>query len=88
MIKLEKHSEAGDDGVLIKLSKLRDYFNPLLNENKHLEEDYSRFLLAMLQMWLNLTKTNQIIHKQVLPHLREVASNERYSGIFVEYMRG
>jgi len=31
---------SNDDDVLIKLQKLRDYYNPLLHENKQHEEAY------------------------------------------------
>lgn len=48
VLKITNEESESKDGVLIKLQKLRDYFNPLLSENKHYEEDYQRFILAML----------------------------------------
>jgi hypothetical protein len=38
--------------VLLKIQRLRDFFNPVLDENKVHADDYNRFILAMLQAWL------------------------------------
>ena len=62
---------------------MRDYFNPILAENKSFADDYSRFALAMLLFWVENTAENSFI----LSHLVELSSTERYAEIFVEYMR-
>jgi hypothetical protein len=38
----------------VKIQKLRDFFNPILAENRKYADDYQRFILAMLLAWLQL----------------------------------
>jgi hypothetical protein len=60
---------------------LRDYFNPILAENEKYADDYKRFVLAMLLVWVESSESF------ILKHLVELSSTEKYAEIFVEYMR-
>ena len=66
---------------MIVVQRLRDYFNPILAENSKWEDDYKRFVLAVLILW---TETKS---KFLLSHLVELASTDRFAIVFVEYMR-
>ena len=41
----------------------------------------------MLALWLSLSKAKKATNKEIIPHLRELASNDHYVSIFVDYMR-
>jgi hypothetical protein len=65
----------------VAVQRLRDFFNPLLSENKSHEQNYKRFVLALLMFWTEERP------RWLLNHLKEMASNSNLAPIFVEYMQ-
>lgn len=89
LFKVLKHSKNNNaqeaDALKHKVQCLRDYFNPVLNQNKQHAEDYDKFILVVLSTWLQTDESN--IKQAFLPHLKEMASLDKSGQTFVEYLK-
>ena len=74
--------------TLIALQRIRDFYNPLVAENKHHEDDFKRFVLSMLYTYVD-SSVDKKYKKSIGLHLQELASvQENFAGhVFVNYLR-
>lgn len=84
--------ECADTGVntLIGLQRLREFYNPLLAENFAYVESFSKFMISLLNVWADLSRTKGkgekiSIEKAIRVHLKELCSPLESSKVIVSF---